>query len=66
MTTDELAKRRAWAASHFGDKYLTDGELATATVENNQDIPPESVEAMIQSVSKQIRKGYAARVSNQN
>lgn len=37
-----------------------------AIVENNQDITPESVEAMIQSVSKQIRKGYAGRKSNQN
>lgn len=31
MTTEELAKRRAWAASHFSDKNLTDEELETAT-----------------------------------
>ena len=31
MTTEELARRRAWAAIHFGDKDLTDAELATAT-----------------------------------
>lgn len=31
MTTEESAKRRAWAAIHFGDKDLTDAELATAT-----------------------------------
>lgn len=37
-----------------------------AIVENNQDIPLTSVEAMIQSVSKQIRKGYVGRKSNQN
>jgi len=37
-----------------------------AIVENNQDIPHASVEAMIQSVSKQIRKGYNGRKSNQN
>lgn len=37
-----------------------------AIVENNQGIPLESVEAMIQSVNKQIRKGYNGRKSNQN
>lgn len=37
-----------------------------AIVENNPDIPPESVELMVQSVSRQIRKGYAERKSNQN
>lgn len=37
-----------------------------AIVENNHDITYESVEAMIQSVSKQIRNGYAGRTSNQN
>lgn len=31
MTTEELAKRRAWVEIHFGDKNLTDEELATAT-----------------------------------
>lgn len=31
MTTEELAKRRAWATCPFGDKNLTDEELATAT-----------------------------------
>lgn len=31
MTTEELAKRRAWAESHFGDKNLTDEELECAT-----------------------------------
>lgn len=31
MTTEELAKRRAWAESHFGDKNLTDEELDCAT-----------------------------------
>lgn len=31
MTTEETAKRRAWAAIHFGDRNLTDEELATAT-----------------------------------
>lgn len=37
-----------------------------AIVENNHGITYESVEAMIQSVSKQIRKGYNGRKSNQN
>lgn len=31
MTTEESAKRRAWATIHFGDKDLTEAELATAT-----------------------------------
>lgn len=31
MTTEELAKRRAWAAIHFGDNNLTDEELDTST-----------------------------------
>lgn len=37
-----------------------------ALVANNKDIPAESVELMIRSVSSHIRKGYAERVSNQN
>lgn len=37
-----------------------------AIVANNPDIPKESVELMIQSVSNQIRKGYEDRISNQN
>lgn len=37
-----------------------------AIVENNHDIPAESVELMIQSVSRQIRKGLASRAPNQN
>lgn len=31
MTIEELAKRRAWAQTHFGDKDLTDAELDCAT-----------------------------------
>lgn len=31
MTQNELAKRRAWAQTHFGDKDLTDEELDCAT-----------------------------------
>lgn len=37
-----------------------------AIVENNHDIPAESVELMIQSVTRQIRKGLASRTPNQN
>lgn len=37
-----------------------------AIVENNHDIPAESVELMIQSVIRQIRKGLASRTPNQN
>ncbi|MDE5688682.1 MAG: DUF551 domain-containing protein [Paramuribaculum sp.] len=31
MTAEQKAMRRAWAASHFGDKNLTDEELNCAT-----------------------------------
>lgn len=37
-----------------------------AIVRNNYDIPLESVELMIQSVTRQIRKGYANRIANKN
>lgn len=37
MTTEELAKRRAWATCHFGDKNLTDEELATATYMSSEN-----------------------------
>ena len=30
MTHEESAKRRAWAATHFGDREVTDAELDTA------------------------------------
>lgn len=34
MTTEELAKRRAWATIHFGDKNLTDEEFRQLLHEN--------------------------------
>lgn len=37
-----------------------------AIVENNYDIPAETVELMIQSVTRKLRKGFAERNSNQN
>ena len=60
-------------AEHLGEDALTlnivFNALANnmrAIVENNHDIPAESVELMIQAVTRQIRKGLASRTPNQN
>lgn len=59
MTTEELAKRRAWAESHFGDKNLTDEELVTATYmpsENFSDGWDKGAEWTLSSIWKDPKK----------